>query len=97
MNKNYIMKNLLIFANQIGFGMETITLGYEPESEFAAALEELIRNSNGVRVLKRKKTESKRKKSNGRLIDEIIKTAPKDVPLTDEEIQEEVNAVRYCL
>ena len=90
------MKNLLIFANQIGFGMETITLGFEPESEFAAALEELIRNSDGVRVLKREKTENKRKKSNGRLIDEIIKTAPKDVPLTDKEIQEEVNAVRYC-
>lgn len=91
------MKNLLIFANQICFGMETITLGFEPESEFAAALEELIRNSEGVRVLNRKKTENKRKKSNDRLIDEIIKTAPKDVPLTDEEIQAEVNAVRYCL
>lgn len=30
-----------------------------------------------------------------RLVDDIIYNAPKDVPLTDEEIQAEVNAVRY--
>ena len=30
--------------------METITLSYEPGSDFAVALEELIRNSEGVRV-----------------------------------------------
>ena len=92
------MKNLLIFANQMGFGMETITLGFEPESDFATALEELIRNSKGVRVLKKGKTVDKaEKRTKGRLINEIIKNAPKDVPLTDAEIQEEVNAVRYCL
>lgn len=70
-------------------GMETITLSYEPGSDFAKALDELIRNSEGVRVVKRK-----RKK---KLIKDIIENAPQDVPLTDEEIQEEVNAVRYGL
>jgi hypothetical protein len=29
------------------------------------------------------------------IIQEIIKNAPKNVPLTDEDIQEEVNMVRY--
>jgi len=29
------------------------------------------------------------------LIDKIIENSPKNVPLTDEEIQEEVNMVRY--
>ena len=45
-------KNQAIFANPIPlrFGMETITLSYEPGSDFAVALEELIRNSEGVRV-----------------------------------------------
>lgn len=73
--------------------METITLSYEPGSDFSAALEELIRNSEGVRVVKRRK----RKKSSADLIKEIVKNAPQDSPLTDDEIQQEVNAVRYCL
>ena len=34
--------------------METITLSYEPGSDFAKALDELIRNSEGVRVLRKK-------------------------------------------
>ena len=41
----------------------------------------------------RKKTSETQK----RLVDDIIYNAPKDVPLTDEEIQAEVNAVRYPL
>ena len=47
-----ILKNQTIFANAIPlrFSMETITLSYEPGSDFAVALEELIRNSEGVRV-----------------------------------------------
>lgn len=72
--------------------METITLSYEPGSDFAKALDELIRNSEGVRVVRRRKKESVEE-----LINEIIENAPQDVPLTDEEIQEEVNAVRYGL
>ena len=33
--------------------METITLSYEPGSDFAVALDELIRHSEGVCVVKR--------------------------------------------
>ena len=46
------LENQVIFANPmtLRFGMETITLSYEPGSDFAVALEELIRNSEGVRV-----------------------------------------------
>ena len=36
----------------ISIGMETITLSYEPGSDFAKKLDELIRNSEGVRVVK---------------------------------------------
>ena len=32
-----------------------------------------------------------------RLIDEILQNAPADAPLTDEEIQQEINAVRYAV
>lgn len=89
------IKNQAIFANptSLRFGMETITLSYEPGSNFAVALEELIRNSEGVRVVKKRI----RKKSAAELIKEIIKNAPQDSPLTDEDIQQEVNAVRYSL
>ena len=88
-------ENLVTFAHPMTmqFGMETITLSYEPGSDFAKALEELIRNSEGVRVVKRRK----RKGSVGDLIEEIAKNAPNDIPLTDEDIQQEVNSVRYCL
>lgn len=48
-----MFENLLKFANQIKIGMETITLSFDPNSEFAAALDELIRNSEDVRVEKR--------------------------------------------
>ena len=83
-------ENITTFANPMimRLGMETITLSYEPGSDFAKALDELIRNSEGVRVVKGEKSLSD-------LIDEFIENAPKNVPLTDEEIQEEVNAVRY--
>lgn len=84
-----------IFANlkALKFNMETITLSYEPGSDFAVALNELIRNSEGVCVVKLRKGE----KTLDDLIKEIIKNAPQDTPLTDEDIQQEVNAVRYCL
>lgn len=87
-------ENITTFANPMimRLGMETITLSYEPGSDFARALDELIRNSEGVRVVRRRKKESVEE-----LINEIIENAPQDVPLTDEEIQEEVNAVRYGL
>lgn len=88
-----MFENLLTFANQIRIGMETITLSFEPDSDFAVALDELIRNSEGVRVVKR----SRRKESVGELIKEIVENAPQDATLTDEDIQQEVNSVRYCL
>ena len=89
------LKKQVIFANPSTLKptMETIILSYEPGSDFAVALEELIRNSEGVRVVKRRK----RKGSVGDLIEEIAKNAPNDIPLTDEDIQQEVNSVRYCL
>ena len=92
------MENLIIFANKISIGMETVTLSFEPESDFAIALDELIRNSTGVRVVKREKTKKHvLQKNKKQLIKEIIENAPQNVPLTDDEIQTEVNAVRYCL
>lgn len=57
-----MFENLLTFANQIRIGMETITLSFDPNSEFAAALDELIRNSEGVRVVKRRKTKETEKR-----------------------------------
>ena len=48
-----MFENLITFANQIKIGMETITLSFDPNSDFAVALDELIRNSEGVRVVKR--------------------------------------------
>ena len=36
-------------------------------------------------------------KEKDRLIDEILQNAPTDVPLTDEDIQQEINAVRYAV
>ena len=36
-------------------------------------------------------------KEANRLIDEILQNAPADAPLTDEEIQQEINAVRYAV
>ena len=88
-----MFENLLTFANQIRIGMETITLSFDPNSDFAVALDELIRKSEGVRVVKR----SRRKESVGELIKEIVENAPQDAALTDEDIQQEVNSVRYCL
>ena len=43
--------------------METITLSFEPGSDFAVALENLIRNSEGVRVVRRKKTPATKKQT----------------------------------
>ncbi len=37
------------------------------------------------------------KREADRLIDEILKNAPVDAPLTDDEIQQEINAVRYAV
>ena len=57
------MKNLITFANQLWIGMETITLSFEPGSDFAVALENLIRNSEGVRVVRRNKTRATKKQT----------------------------------
>ena len=45
-----------IFAPYFSLGMETITLRFDPDSEFAKALESLIQNSNEVSVVERKKS-----------------------------------------
>ena len=57
-------EKLVTFAHPmtISIGMETITLSYEPGSDFAKKLDELIRNSEGVRVVKKKKQSQPRKK-----------------------------------
>lgn len=57
-----MFENLLTFANQIRIGMETITLSFDPNSDFATALDELIRNSEGVRVVKRRKSKETAKR-----------------------------------
>lgn len=50
------IENFINFANPmtLRLGMETITLSYESGSDFAKALDELIRNSEGVRVVKKR-------------------------------------------
>ena len=52
--------NFINFASPmtLKLGMETITLSYESGSDFAKALDELIRNSKGVRVVNRNETDS---------------------------------------
>ncbi len=47
------LEKLVTFASptMMRLNMETITLSYEPGSDFAKALDELIRNSEGVRVV----------------------------------------------
>ncbi len=57
------LEKLVTFASPTMMrpNMETITLSYEPGSDFAKALDELIRNSEGVRVVRRK-SETTRKK-----------------------------------
>ena len=56
-------EKLVTFARPmtISISMETITLSYEPGSDFAKKLDELIRNSEGVRVMKNKKQAQPRK------------------------------------
>lgn len=55
----FITDNLLTFAQPIAMGMKTITLRFDPNSEFAVELDKLIRNSTGVSVVKRKKPRKK--------------------------------------
>lgn len=52
-------ENMLTFAHTISFGMKTITLRYDPKSEFAIELEKLLRNSKDVSVVKKKRTRKK--------------------------------------
>ena len=54
------IENFINFANPmtLRLGMETITLSYESGSDFAKALDELIRNSEGVRVVNHNETDS---------------------------------------
>ena len=49
------LEKLVTFASptMMRLNMETIILSYEPGSDFAKALDELIRNSEGVRVVRR--------------------------------------------
>ena len=56
-------EKLVTFAHPmtISIGMETIILSYEPGSDFAKKLDELIRNSEGVRVVRRKSKEERMK------------------------------------
>lgn len=65
-------ENIVTFAKPRTkrIGMETITIEYEPGSDFAIKLEELIRNSKGVRVVKRK--ESVKKPGKRCALDEAI-------------------------
>ncbi len=55
-------ENIATFAQpmRLRISMETITLSYEPGSDFAKALDELIRNSEGVRVVRRRRNENAR-------------------------------------
>ncbi len=50
------LEKLVTFASptMMRLNMETITLSYDPGSDFAKALDELIRNSEGVHVVRRK-------------------------------------------
>ena len=41
--------------------------------------------------------EKKKEVSAASLIDDILENAPKDVPLTDEDIMQEIKAVRYAV
>ncbi|MBP5573372.1 MAG: hypothetical protein J6X40_04325 [Bacteroidales bacterium] len=47
------------FAQSMAIGMKTITLRFDPNSEFAVELDKLIRNSKDVSVVKRKKPRKK--------------------------------------
>ena len=58
----FITDNLLTFAQPIAMGMKTITLRYDPNSEFAIELDKLIRNSTGVSVVEKKKSQRTKKK-----------------------------------
>ena len=54
-----VTEKTFTFAPYFSLGMETITLRFDPDSEFAKALESLIKNSNEVSVVKRKNTKKK--------------------------------------
>ena len=75
----------------ISIGMETITLSYEPGSDFAKKLDELIRNSEGVRVVRRKAPEKARK-----AIDAMRQLSEQNgnSELSLDEINEEIRQVR---
>ena len=54
-----ITENMFTFAQSLAIGMKTITLRFDPNSEFAIELDKLIRNSEGVSVIERKKPKKK--------------------------------------
>ena len=58
----FITENLLTFAQPMAIGMKTITLRFDPNSEFAIELDKLIRNSTGVSVVETKKPQRTKKK-----------------------------------
>ena len=86
-------ENLVTFAHPMTmqFGMEMITLSYEPGSNFAKALEELIRNSEGVYVVKRRASKKAQK-----AIDAMRQQSELNgnSELSLEEINEEIRQVR---
>ena len=75
----------------ISIGMETITLSYEPGSDFAKKLDELIRNSEGVRVVRRKAPKKAQK-----AIDAMRQLSEQNgnSELSLDEINEEIRQVR---
>ncbi len=88
------LEKLVTFASPtiMRLNMETITLSYEPGSDFAKALDELIRNSEGVRVVRcGKGNESKPEQ----LLERFVKSRPQVPALSEKEIMEEVKAIRY--
>lgn len=87
------LKKRVIFANPLTLKptMETIILSYEPGSDFAVALEELIRNSEGVYVVKRRASKKAQK-----AIDAMRQQSELNgnSELSLEEINEEIRQVR---
>ena len=55
----FITGKIHTFAQSMAIGMKTITLRFDPNSEFAVELDKLIRNSKDVHVVERKKPKKK--------------------------------------
>ena len=94
------LEKLFIFAGEKRRIMTTAVLERETNNYW-----ELIKNLSAevklaliARLSSSLVRESVQEKSEAdRLIDEILQNAPVDASLTDEEIQQEINAVRYAV